>query len=273
MHSIPDPQRAKSASHGPGIPVGEGEAHVWRFLATPEVTRVGAPLLSAAERQRASRFATVALEQNYVALRGLTRHMLGLYLGHPGEQIAVEEDAKGKPHLAVPHLPAAPLAFNITHSGNLLLFAVARGMEVGVDVEQVRSLGERERDALDLARQSCTAAEVAALTALPPAGRPQAFAAIWTRKEAVGKACGEGLGLNFRSFCVPFPETSGTALVPSAPGRPAHAWTVTALDIGHGCVAALASAKPPAALLFGTDLPATAAEVRRRLSPEPWTGA
>lgn len=270
MHSSPDAKAPEDPPSAPVLAIGPGEVHLWRWVATAEVTRIGAPLLSAAERRRAARFATVALEQNYVAARGLSRHMLGLYLGQRGDKIAVEDDAKGKPRVAVAHLPSAPLSFNVTHSGDLLLLAVARDMEVGVDVEQVRSLGERDHDALDLARECCTPAEVARLAALPPAQRPRAFASIWTRKEAVGKACGEGLGLNFRSFAVPYPETSGTALVPAGPGRPAHGWAITALDVGHGCEGALATAHPPSRLLFGSGVPASVAAAQAGLSAEPW---
>lgn len=270
MHSTPDARAPEDPSAAPTLTIGPGEVHLWRWVATAEVTRIGAPLLSAAERRRAARFSTLVLEQNYVAAKGLSRHMLGLYLGRPGGEIAIEDDAKGKPRVAVAHLSSAPLHFNITHSGDLLLLAVARDMEVGVDVEQVRSLGDPERDALDLARQCCTSAEVMQLAALPASARPRAFACIWTRKEAVGKACGEGLGLNFRSFAVPYPEQNGTATVPAGPGRPAHGWTVTALDVGHGCEGALASERPPAKLLFGAGVPKTAAAAQATLSAEPW---
>ncbi len=267
MHGFPD---SRAPDGAPGLAMIPGEVHLWRWIATPDVTQIGAPLLSAPERRRAARFQTVALEQNYVAARGLSRHMLGLYLGCPGDKLSIEEDAKGKPRLAVPHLPFTPLEFNVTHSGNIVLFAVALDMEVGVDVEQVRPLGERDGDALDLARQSCTSTEVMALAALRPSERPRAFARIWTCKEAVGKACGEGLGMDFRTFAVPFPETEGPAHVPAAPGRPAHAWHVTALPVGLGCEAALASTRPPAQILFGSGVPRSIAEAHAQLSAAHW---
>lgn len=268
LHGFPDPPTPDGAS---SLPMAAGEVHLWLWIATADVTQIGARLLSAAERRRAAQFQTLALEQHYVAARGLSRHMLGLYLGAPGDKLAIEEDAKGKPRLAVPHLADAPLTFNVTHAGDIVLLAVAPDMEVGVDVEQVRSLGEREDDALDLARQSCTPQELATLAALRPAERPRAFARIWTCKEAVGKACGEGLGLDLQAFAVPYPQLTGAATVPADGRRAAQTFSITALPVGLGCEAALASARPPSRILYGSGVPRTATEARAQLSALPWS--
>jgi 4'-phosphopantetheinyl transferase len=71
----------------------------------------------------------------------------------------------------------------------MALFVVARGREVGVDVEQVHS----DSAHLEIARHFFSPWEAATLRALPPDVQAQAFFNCWTRKEAYIKARGEGL--------------------------------------------------------------------------------
>jgi 4'-phosphopantetheinyl transferase len=58
-----------------------------------------------------------------------------------------------------------------------------------VDVERLRALGNAD----ELARRFFAPAEVAALAALPEAERLPGFYRLWTCKEAVLKATGEGI--------------------------------------------------------------------------------
>jgi 4'-phosphopantetheinyl transferase len=78
------------------------------------------------------------------------------------------------------------------------LLAVARAVEVGVDVELLRPLP----DALRIARSFFSPAEVDRLAALRPDEREAGFLACWTRKEAFVKARGDGLTLALDAFDV-----------------------------------------------------------------------
>jgi phosphopantetheine--protein transferase-like protein len=80
--------------------------------------------------------------------------------------------------------------WNLSHSDELAVIVVARGAQVGVDVERLRPLARVDA----LARLVCSAAEVAALGALPASERSDAFLRLWSRKEALAKATGAGLG-------------------------------------------------------------------------------
>ncbi len=62
--------------------------------------------------------------------------------------------------------------------------------QVGVDVERVRTLD----DADSLVERFFSAREHALYTALEPHDKPVAFFNLWTRKEALLKATGEGIG-------------------------------------------------------------------------------
>ncbi len=125
----------------------------------------------------------------------------------------------GKPQLAD---PGAALRFNLSHSGDLALIAVAWGREVGVDVERVVP----RRNLVGLARRALAPGEAERIEALPPDGRLDAFYAAWTRREAVAKCHGVGLG-------APLPEAAAA---------------VENIDVGRGFKAAVA--------VLGEEMPA-----------------
>lgn len=98
--------------------------------------------------------------------------------------------------------PYAPdlhgIEFNVSHSGRRALIAIARDQAIGIDIEAQG----RRRSVDDIAERFFAPAESRALRALPEASRDAAFLRLWTGKEAVLKALGEGLsfGLNRVEF-------------------------------------------------------------------------
>jgi 4'-phosphopantetheinyl transferase len=117
----------------------------------------------------------------------------------------------------------------------LALIAVARGRAVGVDIEAVRPLPE-----LDLMiAEVCTQRERAALRALPDAERLVAFFEIWTRKEAVLKARGDGLGASLDRVEVALPGEPARLLRLDGDPQAAKRWSLRALTPAPGYVAAL----------------------------------
>ncbi len=162
------------------------------------------------------------------------RPVLALYAGVPLAELRLAVDTHGKPRLAAPSSPR----FNLSHCGDVVLLAIGRGVELGVDVEVLRP---RPR-ALQLAQRYFTADEAAALAALPEDVRQQAFYRLWTAKEAVLKALGRGLafGLNRVGFRL---ETAGTVVSPqdfAHDAAPASAWMLHALAPAPGYLGALA---------------------------------
>lgn len=113
--------------------------------------------------------------------------LLAAYLGCSPDDVRFEAGEYGRPRLA--GADAGGLHFNWSHSGDEALFAVARGIEPGVDLERLRP---RPR-ALMIAERYFSHEEAAALAALAPARRDAAFLQLWTAKEAVLKATGRGL--------------------------------------------------------------------------------
>jgi 4'-phosphopantetheinyl transferase len=155
-------------------------------------------VLSDEERQRAAQFHFEAPRRRFVFARAALRALLGKYSGTPAEAIEFARRAHGKPRLGRKH-NHNDLRFNVAHSGDLALVAVASGCEVGVDVEQLRTVGHLSQ----IARRYFHPAERDAILAAPPSARDAAFLRCWTLKEAVLKAVGSGITGSLAGFCVP----------------------------------------------------------------------
>jgi 4'-phosphopantetheinyl transferase len=198
--------------------LAEDEVHVWRTALdrSDSSLRRLARVLSPDERARADRFVIERVRRRFVACRGALRMILGRYTGQAPERLRFLYGDYGKPVLA-PSAGIADLHFNVSHSEELALVAVARGREIGVDVERLRPLPGAER----IAERFFSAPERTAIQALPAERKLEAFFTCWTRKEAYIKALGDGLGHPLDEFAV--------SLVP---GEPARLWSVG--DTGSG---------------------------------------
>lgn len=171
--------------------------------------------LTAAERQRLEAWRRDDDRERFLRGRAALRQLLAHQLDLAPQAVPLESGPHGKPHC-----PGGP-AFNISHSGDLILLALHRHRPVGVDVE-------RERPGLDwrpIAQRVLTPAQCEALERRPAREAPAAFLNAWCRLEAQLKARGDGLaGL----------------------GRPLEAiavWEV-AVPPGYQAAAALATAEP-----------------------------
>ncbi|HWI09093.1 MAG TPA: 4'-phosphopantetheinyl transferase superfamily protein [Solirubrobacteraceae bacterium] len=196
-------------------------------------------LLDDSERARAERFVRLEDHDRFVLAHAALRLLLARCLGVEPATVRYAQRAHGKPGLGA---DLARLEFNMSHSGRLGLLAVARDRPVGVDVEAVRGMA----DALSIADTQFSALEREALRALAPSERRPAFFRCWTRKEAVIKADGEGLGRPLSSFDVDLAPGS-TAALTSFDGRPAElaGWSLRDLAAPPGYVAAGAAAVDP----------------------------
>lgn len=177
------PQRASA-----GVPAGRTEAgsDVWLCdVSRPGDLRACTALLSAAERDKASRFRFEKDRNLYVAAHGLLRAVLGEYLAVPPAEILFA-GGKGKPRLADVH---GAVQFNLSHTHGYVAVAVHPSQPVGVDVEKAEPAFQWE----DLTDYCLGAPERQTLTGLQPAAARHRFFNYWTRKEAFLKAIGVGL--------------------------------------------------------------------------------
>ncbi len=146
--------------------------------------------LSPPERERADRYHFEHSRQQLVLSHYARDRILDRHLG-PGARTFVQAQ-HGKPYLE-----NCELRFNLTHSHQLALLAVAP-TELGVDVEYI----ERKTPYEDLAKRFFSKPEAEQFMALPQERRKDVFFTIWTRKEAYIKAIGEGLSHPLDAFQV-----------------------------------------------------------------------
>ncbi|HEY2988587.1 MAG TPA: 4'-phosphopantetheinyl transferase superfamily protein [Candidatus Binatia bacterium] len=174
------------------------EVHVWRAQLDIASSRVQnrSRLLSVDERERAQRFHFDRDRNNFITARAFLRILMGRYLRTEPSEVKFDYGSNGKPFLATAESTA--VRFNLSHSKDLALYAVADGREIGIDVECIS-----ERVEVDsIAERFFSPPEVAAFRALPGELKRQAFFACWTRKEAYIKARGEGLSMPLDQFSV-----------------------------------------------------------------------
>src|SRR5262249_43542154 len=141
-------------------------------------------ILNDEELARAGRLVRPTDSARFIVARAGLRRVLGAYSGGRAEDIRFALSPSGKPRLG----GTTSLHFNISHSGDLAAYALAR-VEVGVDIEQLRQIDRP----LELAARFFAGSEHSALAALAPNDVSTAFLRCWTRKEAYVKALGVGI--------------------------------------------------------------------------------
>ncbi len=144
--------------------IGE-EIHVWSASLDREEGFFG-PLeatLSPEEKARADRFHFANDRNRFVVARGLLRELLGRYLHQAPERLEFSYGRYGKPALSGEYASSG-LCFNLSHSSGLVVYAIGRERNLGIDVEHVRPEFAGE----DIARRYFSAREVKNLQVLPP---------------------------------------------------------------------------------------------------------
>ncbi|MEO8597262.1 MAG: 4'-phosphopantetheinyl transferase superfamily protein [Candidatus Solibacter sp.] len=184
------------------------EVHVWKVRLDRRASLDSTP----AELAHAERLATPVLRLRYLRAHAALRDILGRYTAAPLE---FARHPRGKPYLASDDA----VRFNLAHSRGMALVAVARGREIGVDLERLRPLPDYGA----IARRYFPADTPAPVNV-------RDFFGQWTRFEALLKAQGTGL----------------FAIGEAPPGE----WSVTAIEAGPRFAAALAAQGDPPAIEF-----------------------
>lgn len=225
----------------------EDVVHVWRVSLVQPPHRIQQLRLSLSpdELARADRFRFREHRERFIVARGMLRVILGRYLGQSPERLQFCHNPYGKPALKVGGtdgtgmgLPPT-LHFNMSHSRNMALYALASDRPLGIDLEYVQS---QEADLASRIVRFFSSSEQEAFQRFPTEERNVAFFKGWTRKEAYMKARGLGFALPFKQFDVSIAPHEPARLLadrhdPQAVGN----WTLQDLEPGEGYVAALAA--------------------------------
>ena len=211
------------------------EIHVWWTSLRLSSTRLAgcAATLNADERERAARFRFAEHQNLFIAARGILRELLSQYLHQSPAALRFNYAERGKPMLAD---DASGIYFNLAHSADHAVYAVAR-RPVGADLETM----ERTPDKIALAERICTTREWIAFQALPQMAQTAAFFNCWTRKEALLKATGQGLGGGFKTLELCFRSDATLderVVVTNVAGQ---VWSVLSLPLPQPWAGALAA--------------------------------
>jgi phosphopantetheinyl transferase len=109
------------------------------------------------------------------------------------DAVTIGHDDRGRPVV----LGGSALQASISHSGDFVACALAQ-RRVGVDIERI----DRAEADDALATRVCSADERHLLAQTEPGARRRALIRLWTRKEALSKALGVGLGMPFERLDV-----------------------------------------------------------------------
>jgi len=216
--------------------LGSDDVHVWRAsvaAAAPfESQLVG--VLGGAENEMAARFHFERDRIRYVVAHAMLRSILAAYAGVAPATLEFGAGPFGKPYL---RRGSPALEFNLSHSGDVVLMALARDRPVGVDVEEWSANVEVE----SIATLVFSPLEQEHVVAAGPSARNRAFFRVWSRKEAYIKATGHGVSRGLDHFDVVGAAVPGRVtdhLASDAGDR----WLLRDLDLDVGYAGAVAAA-------------------------------
>jgi 4'-phosphopantetheinyl transferase len=191
-------------------------------------------LLSTEERARARSYIFAKDANRFRMCRAMLRLGLAKYLGRDPRTIELVMNSYGKPYLP----EAAGLWFNVSHSGNMGLIAFATVGEVGIDVE-ARQDGI---EVLEIAAANFTYKEQLRIAAaVTQEEQISIFLRLWTRKEAVLKAVGRGIGSGLEMVDVAHESLNLVYLADVGERTAETCWKVMDLELADGYAAALAA--------------------------------
>ncbi|MGW7363959.1 4'-phosphopantetheinyl transferase family protein [Streptomyces sp. NPDC054841] len=213
--------------------------HIWQGR-VPELPDPADAALLSEEELLVVRRRTPQTGVRYAGAHAALRRILARYLGTPPRSIGFgrrrcprcDDPEHGRPSVS---RPATGLDFNLSRSGPYWIVAVVAGRQIGVDLEDARTL-----DFNGSAELVMSTSELAHLRAQnTEAARMNAFFRSWTRKEAVVKASGVGIVADLRAVDVR-PDVAGPVLVRHREPAGPDSWLVQDLPAGPHLFAALA---------------------------------
>jgi 4'-phosphopantetheinyl transferase len=192
---------------GPDVPIiHTSDTHVWRIDLSVSIGAEWESLLSEDEHHRAERFRFDRDRRRFMVGRSALRSILARYLLIDPAELIFQVNAFGKPYLR-DH--GCSLRFNLSHSHELALLAVAAGREVGIGIEFIRANVSPD----EVAQNFFSLGEMRQLRSIDAEFRRTALFDCWTRKAAYIKARGQGMFMPLDQFDVAFGVDEPPALL------------------------------------------------------------
>lgn len=166
--------------------------HVWYLndqeVNCPFLLRQYYSLLSPDEKEKLEKLSIPKKKHQFLIVRAVTRSLLSLYLNVNAKTLKFCTNENGKPYL-INNETEDKFFFNISHTEKMIVWAISRNREVGVDVEYT----SKKRNVLEIAQNYFSTQEWRDLKILPTTERNEKFFELWTLKEAYVKAHGRSI--------------------------------------------------------------------------------
>jgi 4'-phosphopantetheinyl transferase len=218
--------------------ISSNEVHVWRaFIHKTNIqSETLLETLSSDELSRAKQYHFEKDQRRFIITRVLLRNILGHYLRAKPSELRFQYTSHGKPALTTDNVRDS-LRFNLSHSGEIALYAITRNRKIGIDVEHIRD----NFDVRQIAQRFFSPEEIKSLDNIQEQKKPEVFFQYWTRKEAFIKATGKGVSFPMEQCDIT--SINGNVLSPvTLVGNNSEVPCWFAQDIfpGQGYVAAIA---------------------------------
>jgi 4'-phosphopantetheinyl transferase len=156
------------------------EIDLWRVNISANQSNIAKllSLLKPDEIARANRYLQEKDRTRFIVSRAALRQILGKYTNQSAADIKFSIGTNKKPYIS-----GTNIKYNVSHSADWVLIAIAN-TNVGVDTEKINPLF----DFISILEDNFSKAEIDFI-----GQSPQNFFLLWTRKEALTKATGQGL--------------------------------------------------------------------------------
>lgn len=129
--------------------------------------------LSADELEHAAKFRFEKDQNQFIASRGGLRNILSQYLNIFPQNFMFSYTEYKKPFLA-----DSGINFNVSHSGEYIIYAMTRGGAIGIDIEKINL----DMDFISMAKIMFSENEYRDFLLLTQEEQPLAFYRLWTKK-------------------------------------------------------------------------------------------
>lgn len=210
------------------------DIHLWSFSVSTMAFygEEKKTILSTREREKADKFYKESDRTRSRLVYVLLREILSLYTGLNPRSLEILVRKTGKPYIQGHEAPS----FNLSHSGDRILYAFAKEREVGVDIELMKD----NRDIDGLIGASCSPGEIGILNQLDGMQKKKMFYKLWSNKEAYLKGRGTGI-------TIPLKE------VDFSRGERIDNWTIIPCSHWESYSASVALAEKDPGITFVTD--------------------
>lgn len=190
--------------------------------------------LDASERSRAQRNRSQETRRQFILCRAALRNKLSELVGCGNSNLHFTSVRNEKP-IALVDGTAIGIEFSVSHTVGHGLLAFAKQGRLGVDIEHRHVRHDVDGEI----RKVFSNREQQALKAVEGVERVELFLRLWTIKEALIKATGEGFRADTAAFSVPDEYIHGAKCSRFHYDEPSVEWRLMSLDTDH-FVAALA---------------------------------